>query len=58
MDAVRKLVQYARNDTARHERDIPKRQRPRRVIEPTKPFDAVLLGHAPRPAKRKGKGRR
>lgn len=57
MDTQR-LVRYARNGTARHQRDIPKRERPRRVIEPAKPFDPQLLGHAPRPAKRKGKVRR
>lgn len=52
MDTQR-LVQYARNDTARHQRDVPKRQRQRRVIAPARPFDVQLLGHAPRPAKRK-----
>ncbi len=53
---VRQLVSYARNDTARHQRDIPKRRRPQRVIEPAKPFtDPQLLGHPPRPAKRKAR---
>lgn len=39
-------------DNARRQRDIPKRLRQRRVIEPARPFtDPRLLGHAPRPRK-------
>lgn len=58
MVTERQLVQYLRNDVARRQRDIPKRQRPRRVIEPSRPMvDChAVLGHAPRG--RKGKGRR
>lgn len=58
MATERQLIRYLRNDAARHQRDIPKRQRPRRVIEPTRPMADCqqVLGHAPRG--RKGKARR
>lgn len=57
MASVNSLLRYLNGDpheTARHQRDIPKRKRPRRVIEPTRPLtDVRVLGHAPRPRRQR-----
>lgn len=54
------LLRYLHGDpheTARHQRDIPKRKRQRRVVEPTRPLtDVAALGHAPRPRKARRRG--
>lgn len=55
---LRRYLLGPRQDEARRQRDVPKRQRPRRTVDPTKPLanPQATLGHAPRG--RKGKGRR